>query len=78
MAVATEMGVDFEEVRYMKDFPDEKTLRALIKKLEDPVERLVRKDAQFKKLELVEDDYIATPTRSSRSCLPTRSFCSDR
>lgn len=58
MAVATEMGVDFEEVRYMKDFPDEKTLRGIIKKLEDPVERLVRKDSQFKKLELDEDDYV--------------------
>lgn len=58
MAVATEMGVDFEEIRYMKEFPDEKTLRALIKKLEDPVERLVRKDSQFKKLELNEDDYV--------------------
>ncbi|MDW3217606.1 MAG: ArsC/Spx/MgsR family protein [Acidimicrobiales bacterium] len=61
MAVATEMGVDFEEVRYMKDFPDEKTLRAIIKKLEDPVERLVRKDSQFKKLELNEDDYVDNP-----------------
>lgn len=58
MAVATEMGVDFEEIRYMKEFPDEKTLRALIKKLEDPVERLVRKDSQFKKLELNEEDYV--------------------
>ena len=58
MAVATEMGVDFEEIRYMKEFPDEKTLRTLIEKLEDPVERLVRKDSQFKKLELNEDDYV--------------------
>lgn len=58
MAVATEMGVDFEEVRYMKDFPDEKTLRALIAKLEDPVEDLVRKDSQFKKLGLDPDDYV--------------------
>ena len=58
MAVATEMDVEFEEVRYMKDFPDEKTLRAIIEKLEDPVERLVRKDSQFKKLELNEDDYV--------------------
>jgi arsenate reductase-like glutaredoxin family protein len=58
VAVAAEMGVDYEEVRYMKDFPDEKTLRALIKKLEDPVERLVRKDSQFKKLELNEEDYV--------------------
>ena len=61
MAVATEMGVDFEEVRYLKDFPDEKALRAIIAKLEDPVERLVRKDSQFKKLELDEDDYVGNP-----------------
>ncbi len=42
----------------MKDFPDEKTLRALIAKLEDPVEDLVRKDSQFKKLGLDPDDYV--------------------
>ncbi|MXW62478.1 MAG: arsenate reductase [Acidimicrobiaceae bacterium] len=58
MAVATEMGVDFTEVRYMKDFPDEQTLRDLIAKLEEPVENLVRKDAQFAKLGLNEDDYV--------------------
>ena len=58
MAVATEMGVEFKEVRYMKDFPDEQTLRELIAKLEEPVENLVRKDAQFTKLGLDEDDYV--------------------
>ena len=58
VAVATEMGVEFEEIRYTKNPPDEAALRDLIAKLEDPVENLVRKDAQFKKLELVEDDYI--------------------
>ncbi len=58
MAVATEMGVDFTEVRYMKDFPDEETLREVIAKLEEPVENLVRKDAQFAKLGLNEDDYV--------------------
>ena len=58
MAVATEMGVEFEEVRYTKNPPDEATLRELIAKLEDPVENLVRKDSQFKKLELNEDDYV--------------------
>ncbi|NDH23289.1 MAG: arsenate reductase, partial [Actinobacteria bacterium] len=58
MAVATEMGVEFEEIRYTKNPPDEAALRDLIAKLEDPVENLVRKDAQFKKLDLVEDDYI--------------------
>ena len=58
MAVATEKGVEFEEVRYTKNPPDEATLRELIAKLEDPVENLVRKDSQFKKLELDEDDYV--------------------
>lgn len=58
MAVATEMGVEFEEIRYTKNPPDEATLRELIAKLEDPVENLVRKDSQFKKLELDADDYV--------------------
>ena len=34
------------------------TLREIIAKLEDPVENLVRKDAQFTKLKLNEDDYV--------------------
>ncbi len=58
MAVATEMDIEFDEIRYMKAPPDEATLREIIRKLEDPVENLVRKDAQFAKLELVEDDYV--------------------
>lgn len=58
MAVATEMGIEFSEVRYMKDFPDPEALRELIDKLEEPVEDLVRKDAQFAKLGLNEDDYV--------------------
>ncbi len=58
MAVATEMNVDFDEVRYLKTPPDEATLRDIVAKLEDPVENLVRKDAHFKKLELNEDDYV--------------------
>ena len=58
MAVATEMDVDFDEVRYLKAPPDEATLRDLVAKLEDPVENLVRKDAHFKKLGLDEDDYV--------------------
>ncbi len=61
MAVATDMRVDFDEVRYLKTPPDEATLRAIIAKLEDPVEGLVRKDAQFAKLGLVADDYVANP-----------------
>ena len=58
MAVATEMNVEFDEIRYMKTPPDEAALREIIAKLEDPVENLVRKDAQFAKLELNEDDYV--------------------
>ena len=34
MAVATEMGVEFEEIRYTKNPPDEAALRDLIAKLE--------------------------------------------
>lgn len=43
---------------YIKEPPDEKTLRSIIKGLEDPVEDLVRKDSKFKKLELNPDDYV--------------------
>ncbi len=42
----------------MQNPPDEAALRELIAKLEDPVENLVRKDSQFKKLGLNEDDYV--------------------
>ena len=52
------MNIEFDEVRYTKNPPDEATWRELIAKLEDPVENLVRKDSQFKKLELNEDDYV--------------------
>ena len=45
----------------MKDFPDEATLHEIINKLEEPVEDLVRKDAQFAKLGLNEDDYVNNP-----------------
>ncbi len=58
MAVATDTGIDFDEVRYMKNPPDEATLRGIISMLEDPVENLVRKDAQFAKLGLDADDYV--------------------
>lgn len=58
MAVATELGINFEEVRYMKDFPSEAALHDIIKKLEEPPESLVRRDAQFTKLGLSEQDYV--------------------
>ena len=59
MRIADELGVEFEEVNYIKPPPDAKALRAIIRKLEDPPTSLVRRDSKFKKLELGEDD-VAT------------------
>ena len=59
MRIAEELGVEFEEVNYIKTPPDAKALRAIIGKLEDPPTSLVRRDSKFKKLELGEDD-VAT------------------
>lgn len=61
MAVADELGVDYEVVLYMKEPPNRKTLEKLVKGLEDPVEDLVRKDSVFKKAELNADDYVDNP-----------------
>ena len=55
------MGVDHDVVLYMKEPPDQKTLEAIVAGLEDPVEDLVRKDSQFKKLGLDPDDYVGNP-----------------
>ena len=46
---------------YLQQRPDEQTLRDIIDRLEDPVEDLVRKDSQFKKLGLHADDYVGDP-----------------
>lgn len=61
MAVAEDLGVDHDVVLYMKEPPDQKTLEAIVAGLEDPVEDLVRKDSQFKKLGLDPDDYVGNP-----------------
>ena len=61
MAVAEELGVDVDVVLYMKQPPDEALLRRVVAGMEGPVEDLVRKDSQFKKLELVADDYVDNP-----------------
>ena len=58
---ATEAGIDFMEIQYMKEPLDESTLRDVISKLEDPVENMVRKDARFKKLALQAEDYVDNP-----------------
>ena len=59
MRIAEELGVAFDEVNYIKDPPDEKTLRSIISKLEDEPTNLVRRDSKFKKLELTDQD-VAT------------------
>ncbi len=51
--------MEFKEVNYIQSPPDAKTLREIIKKLEDPPTALVRRDSKFKKLELKESD-VAT------------------
>ena len=61
MAVAEDLGVDYEVVLYMKEPPDRSTLEKIVAGLEDPVEDLVRKDSQFKKLGLDPDDYVDNP-----------------
>ena len=55
------MGVDHDVVLYMKEPPDRAALEKIVAGLEDPVEDLVRKDSQFKKLELNADDYVGNP-----------------
>ena len=58
MAVAEEQHVDIDVVEYMKQNPTSDELAAIAAKLEDPVADMVRKDSQFKKLELDADDYV--------------------
>ena len=61
MAVAEELGVEFDTVLYMKEPPDRAALEGIVAILEVPVEDLVRKDSQFKKLGLDPDDYVGNP-----------------
>ncbi len=56
MRIAEELGIDADVVLYIKEPPDEETLREIIAKLEDPPTDLVRRDSKFKKLELTDDD----------------------
>lgn len=43
---------------YLKNKPTRETLEHIVSVLEDPVADLVRKDSQFRKLELDEADYV--------------------
>lgn len=61
MAVAEELGVEYETILYIKEPPGREQLERLTKMLEDPVEDLVRKDSKFKKLGLDPDDYVDNP-----------------
>ncbi len=56
MSIATELGVDFDTVQYIKTPPDEAALRKIIAKLEDPVTDLVRRDSLWTKLGLTDAD----------------------
>lgn len=56
MSIAEELGVEADVVLYLKTPPDAETLRAIIAKLEDPVTDLVRRDALWRKLGLVDAD----------------------
>lgn len=49
--------MDVEIVQYLKAPPERATLERLVEILEDSVEDLVRKDANFKKLDLDPADY---------------------
>jgi arsenate reductase (glutaredoxin) len=59
VSIAEELGVQAHIVLYMKNPPDEVTLRTIIERLEDPVTDLVRRDSLWKKLGLTDDD-VAT------------------
>ncbi len=60
MSAAEDAGVDVDIVKYMlkAERPDRATLESIVAKLEDPVEDLVRKDAQFSKLGLDADALV--------------------
>lgn len=58
LGVVNDAGVEADVVQYLKTPPERAELERIIGILEDPVEDLVRKDANFKKLELNADDYV--------------------
>jgi arsenate reductase len=58
LGVVQDAGVDADIVLYLKTPPDRAELERIVGMLEDPVEDLVRKDANFQKLDLNADDYV--------------------
>jgi arsenate reductase len=62
VSIAEELGVEADVVLYLKTPPDAETLRAIVAKLEDPVDALVRRDSLWQKLGLTEAD-VDTPEK---------------
>ncbi|MDX6561161.1 MAG: hypothetical protein QOD65_975 [Gaiellales bacterium] len=58
IAIADELGVDYDVVLYLRQRPDRATLESIVSRLEDPVADLVRKDSVFRKLGLDAADYV--------------------
>ena len=60
VGVADELGVDYDTVKYMlkSERPSLADLSAVADVLEDPVTDMVRRDANFEKLGLSEDDVV--------------------
>lgn len=58
VGIAEAEGADVDVVLYLKTPPQRSELEAILDKLEDPIEDLVRKDAKFQKLGLNADDYV--------------------
>ena len=59
LEVVEEAGVDVDVVLYLKEPPSRADLERIADKLEDPIEDLVRKDPNFKKLGLDKADYTS-------------------
>jgi arsenate reductase (glutaredoxin) len=59
VSIAEELSVNADVVNYIKDKPDEATLRWIVDHLEDPVTDLVRRDSVFAKMGLTDAD-VAT------------------
>jgi arsenate reductase (glutaredoxin) len=58
LGVVQDAGADADVVLYLKTPPERAELERIIGILEDPVEDLVRKDANFGKLGLEASDYV--------------------
>jgi arsenate reductase len=58
LGAVQDAGADANVVQYLKTPPDRATLERIVKILDDPVEDLVRKDANFEKLGLSAEDYV--------------------